>query len=117
MSNDRRFLQGHILLPGPLPGPEAQVSLSLIEAGLADDAARVLTRQSFAISGLVSGPIEFRLEAPREKLPRERWLLDAAVTADATGRLAPGDYVLDHSVEWRDRQSTQPVKLVLKRVT
>ena len=117
MSDERRFLQGYIFLPGSLPGPEAQVNVSLIEAGVADNAATVLVRQSFTVSGPVSRPIEFQLEVPREKLPRERWLLDATVTADAAGRLAPGDYVLDHSVAWHDHLSAQPIKLALKRVT
>jgi Type III secretion system lipoprotein chaperone (YscW) len=112
-----RCICGYLVLPGPSPAETARASVSLIDATSADAAGKVLTETVFILPAPHTGPVPFRLSLPLQRSSARRWLYDASVTADLSGRLAAGDYVLGHTVECLDGHEDQPVQLNLERVT
>jgi uncharacterized lipoprotein YbaY len=111
------FIEGDLILPGELPADSARAHVSLIDATYADAASAVLAEADIALDSHVQGPVHFRLALPQEMPANRRWLFDATVTADPSGSLAAGDYVLDHAVEYAEGRDSRHVRLYLVRVT
>ncbi|MEW8130898.1 MAG: YbaY family lipoprotein [Candidatus Thiodiazotropha endolucinida] len=107
---------GHLVLPGPLASGKAKVSVSLIDATMADQPASVVAKTEFVIENNTDNTIEFVLNAARCPTKR-RWLFDATVTADEEGRLMPGDFVLTRSIVYVDPVRSADIVLDLERVT
>jgi hypothetical protein len=115
--DDRKVVQGVLVLPDALPARPSWVSVSLIDATLADAAARVLATTTFASASVGAHEIPFRLGPLPRRHGRRRWLFDASVTADPAGRLSAGDYVLGRAVEWPARGAPNEIRLMLEKVT
>jgi uncharacterized lipoprotein YbaY len=110
-------LDGFLLLPGPPPAQPGRVHVSLIDATMADAAATVLAETALTQIAPPSGRLPFRLTLPQQRRPGRRWLFDAKFTADPSGVLAEGDYVLARAVEWPPDGGDQPITLELVRVS
>lgn len=115
-TSGRSCIVGHLVLPGPLVSSTAKVSISLIDATMADKPASVIAKTEFQVEKNTENRIGFVLEAPPRPL-KSRWLFDATVTADEKGHLAPGDFVLTRSVAYDDLEPSTRIVLVLQRVT
>lgn len=108
---------GHLVLPGPLVSVTANVTVSLIDATMADKPASVVAKTEFLVKKKnTENTIGFVLEASARP-PESRWLFDATVTADEKGHLAPGDFVLTRSIAYDDRKPSARIVLYLQRVT
>ena len=110
------FIEGDLILPGELPADSARAHVSVVDATYADTAAAVLAEADIVLNSHVQGAVHFRLQLPQEVPANRRWLFDATVTADPSGSLAAGDYVLDRAVEWSEGSDRHHFRLYLVRV-
>ncbi len=115
-NDDRNSIVGHLVLPGPLESSTAKVSISLIDASMADKPASIVAKTEFQVKKGTNRKIDFTLVVPTRTV-KSRLLFDATVTADDEGHLAPGDFVLAHSVEYSILEPSARITLVLQRVT
>lgn len=116
-AHDRRGVQGVLLLPGRLPTRAWTVSVSLIDATVVDRAAPVLVSTTFAVPDVGIDEIPFHLDPLPARPRRRRWVFTATVTADPSGRLAAGDYLLARSVEWPEGDAPEQIRLALQKVS
>jgi uncharacterized lipoprotein YbaY len=110
-------IDGIVVLPGATAPRALRISVSLVDATMADAPAAVIAETTFEGKASATNEIAFRLGPIPRRPPNRRWLFDASATSDPAGQLRPGDYVLGSSVEWPGEYAPKPVRLMLQKVT